>query len=104
MDASYKIQRGIHVHLIQFFMCPEFWVHIKAGPRFARFAQQSERRRPGGGPILSHSPKSGGARVQSVRTRVKNSICPAVFHSVTAGPPSCQKRTVSAQAAAFSPV
>ena len=29
MDASYKIQRGIHVHLIQFFMCPEFWVHIK---------------------------------------------------------------------------
>ena len=34
MDASYKIQRGIHVHLIQFFMCPEFWVHIKLGPRF----------------------------------------------------------------------
>ena len=31
MDASYKIQRGIHVHLIQFFMCPEFWVHITAG-------------------------------------------------------------------------
>ena len=31
MDASYKIQRGIHVHLIQFFMCPEFWVHIKIG-------------------------------------------------------------------------
>ena len=30
MDASYKIQRGIHVHLIQFFMCPEFWVHIRA--------------------------------------------------------------------------
>ena len=30
MDASYKIQRGIHVHLIQFFMCPEFWVHITA--------------------------------------------------------------------------
>ena len=30
MDASYKIQRGIHVHLIQFFMCPEFWVHIMA--------------------------------------------------------------------------
>ena len=29
MDASYKIQRGIHVHLIQFFMCPEFWVHIR---------------------------------------------------------------------------
>ena len=37
MDASYKIQRGIHVHLIQFFMCPEFWVHITAngsGPAF----------------------------------------------------------------------
>ena len=35
MDASYKIQRGIHVHLIQFFMCPEFWVHITpALPRF----------------------------------------------------------------------
>ena len=34
MDASYKIQRGIHVHLIQFFMCPEFWVHIMALLRF----------------------------------------------------------------------
>ena len=34
MDASYKIQRGIHVHLIQFFMCPEFWVHIKEPLRF----------------------------------------------------------------------
>ena len=34
MDASYKIQRGIHVHLIQFFMCPEFWVHIIAVLRF----------------------------------------------------------------------
>ena len=33
MDASYKIQRGIHVHLIQFFMCPEFWVHIILSPR-----------------------------------------------------------------------
>lgn len=32
MDASYKIQRGIHVHLIQFFMCPEFWVHINRHP------------------------------------------------------------------------
>ena len=37
MDASYKIQRGIHVHLIQFFMCPEFWVHIKRA-RAAFFA------------------------------------------------------------------
>lgn len=34
MDASYKIQRGIHVHLIQFFMCPEFWVHISWALRF----------------------------------------------------------------------
>ncbi len=34
MDASYKIQRGIHVHLIQFFMCPEFWVHIIHIPSF----------------------------------------------------------------------
>ena len=34
MDASYKIQRGIHVHLIQFFMCPEFWVHIITHPPF----------------------------------------------------------------------
>ena len=34
MDASYKIQRGIHVHLIQFFMCPEFWVHIIAAALF----------------------------------------------------------------------
>lgn len=37
MDASYKIQRGIHVHLIQFFMCPEFWVHIKSAPRGSVF-------------------------------------------------------------------
>ncbi len=38
MDASYKIQRGIHVHLIQFFMCPEFWVHItSAGGIFRAF-------------------------------------------------------------------
>ena len=34
MDASYKIQRGIHVHLIQFFMCPEFWVHIRPSTPF----------------------------------------------------------------------
>ena len=34
MDASYKIQRDIHVHLIQFFMCPEFWVHIIDTLRF----------------------------------------------------------------------
>ncbi len=37
MDASYKIQRGIHVHLIQFFMCPEFWVHINHMVRALRF-------------------------------------------------------------------
>ena len=37
MDASYKIQRGIHVHLIQFFMCPEFWVHISFYKLFLRF-------------------------------------------------------------------
>ena len=37
MDASYKIQRGIHVHLIQFFMCPEFWVHIMFLLRILRF-------------------------------------------------------------------
>lgn len=36
MDASYKIQRGIHVHLIQFFMCPEFWVHIIISRRTLR--------------------------------------------------------------------
>lgn len=42
MDASYKIQRGIHVHLIQFFMCPEFWVHIMTGvpPFFAGGTQR----------------------------------------------------------------
>ena len=38
MDASYKIQRGIHVHLIQFFMCPEFWVHITVWDAFLRFS------------------------------------------------------------------
>ena len=37
MDASYKIQRDIHVHLIQFFMCPEFWVHIKLENEVLRF-------------------------------------------------------------------
>ena len=37
MDASYKIQRGIHVHLIQFFMCPEFWVHITYENAVLRF-------------------------------------------------------------------
>ena len=37
MDASYKIQRGIHVHLIQFFMCPEFWVHIRISGCTLRF-------------------------------------------------------------------
>ena len=41
MDASYKIQRGIHVHLIQFFMCPEFWVHIT--PEGLRFLSQRGR-------------------------------------------------------------
>ena len=39
MDASYKIQRGIHVHLIQFFMCPEFWVHISKKRRCLRFSR-----------------------------------------------------------------
>ena len=42
MDASYKIQRGIHVHLIQFFMCPEFWVHIKSILCFS-FCQRAAR-------------------------------------------------------------
>ena len=37
MDASYKIQRGIHVHLIQFFMCPEFWVHIIGSCVFIKY-------------------------------------------------------------------
>ena len=41
MDASYKIQRGIHVHLIQFFMCPEFWVHIKNGLQTLCFCQRN---------------------------------------------------------------
>ena len=41
MDASYKIQRGIHVHLIQFFMCPEFWVHITSAPRFCKICVPS---------------------------------------------------------------
>lgn len=39
MDASYKIQRGIHVHLIQFFMCPEFWVHIMSGHELLRWLE-----------------------------------------------------------------
>ena len=45
MDASYKIQRGIHVHLIQFFMCPEFWVHIMGALRpFLILKSKSGRR------------------------------------------------------------
>ena len=45
MDASYKIQRGLHVHLIQFFMCPEFWVHISSEtPRFCAFFLDSHRK------------------------------------------------------------
>ena len=43
MDASYKIQRGIHVHLIQFFMCPEFWVHIKVSKLASLSADAVER-------------------------------------------------------------
>ena len=42
MDASYKIQRGIHVHLIQFFMCPEFWVHIMFSERILRAQSGSQ--------------------------------------------------------------
>ena len=42
MDASYKIQRGIHVHLIQFFMCPEFWVHIKYEIKAAVFFSKNK--------------------------------------------------------------
>ena len=42
MDASYKIQRGIHVHLIQFFMCPEFWVHITEALAPYFFARKAE--------------------------------------------------------------
>ena len=41
MDASYKIQRGIHVHLIQFFMCPEFWVHISVTSVFLRHVAEA---------------------------------------------------------------
>ncbi|WP_349949234.1 hypothetical protein, partial [Intestinimonas sp. RTP31139st1_F5_RTP31139_211217] len=44
---SYKIQRGIHVHLIQFFMCPEFWVHINcAAVILRRFLFQGAVARP----------------------------------------------------------
>ena len=55
MDASYKIQRGIHVHLIQFFMCPEFWVHIKRDLRF--FAPCSGSARNGKQFGCGHTPK-----------------------------------------------
>ena len=55
MDASYKIQRGIHVHLIQFFMCPEFWVHIKyAPPFFAPFPGLAQNGKQFG---CGHTPK-----------------------------------------------
>lgn len=50
MDASYKIQRGIHVHLIQFFMCPEFWVHINFG---TSVESCSEKLRRSPAPVLS---------------------------------------------------
>ena len=45
MDASYKIQRGIHVHLIQFFMCPEFWVHIIFDLDFLSFWQMTSEKK-----------------------------------------------------------
>ena len=70
MDASYKIQRGIHVHLIQFFMCPEFWVHISAlcaGLRFRIFSQlQAIHHAPQGGlhPVPAHH--GGYAHAQAV--------------------------------------
>lgn len=44
MDASYKIQRGIHVHLIQFFMCPEFWVHINRERRMQKAVLDIKKR------------------------------------------------------------
>ena len=46
MDASYKIQRGIHVHLIQFFMCPEFWVHITALADLQAKKTKAEKEKP----------------------------------------------------------
>ena len=46
MDASYKIQRGIHVHLIQFFMCPEFWVHISKVKTQLRFEEVDKKKPP----------------------------------------------------------
>ena len=53
MDASYKIQRGIHVHLIQFFMCPEFWVHITSIPSFYYYNGILEGYRQSGLPTAS---------------------------------------------------
>ncbi|GKI16611.1 hypothetical protein CE91St44_30960 [Oscillospiraceae bacterium] len=50
MDASYKIQRGIHVHLIQFFMCPEFWVHIRPEGKRAPFFAGARGAQGSGGP------------------------------------------------------
>ena len=47
MDASYKIQRGIHVHLIQFFMCPEFWVHITRASVFCTHFRACTKRQAG---------------------------------------------------------
>ena len=33
MDASCKIQEGIHSFFLVHNMCPELWVHIKMGGR-----------------------------------------------------------------------
>ena len=63
MDASYKIQRGIHVHLIQFFMCPEFWVHIMEANRPAAALYESFGFR------FTGERDTHGERVMCLRTR-----------------------------------
>ena len=76
MDASYKIQRGIHVHLIQFFMCPEFWVHIKAnrfGLRFLYFAagrENNQLERFSNDRIATPSTKQGFLEFKESKTRL----------------------------------
>ena len=60
MDASYKIQRGIHVHLIQFFMCPEFWVHITMRLRFSHEEYY---------PFLLHS--DGKCNIMGIQSRYR---------------------------------
>ena len=73
MDASYKIQRGIHVHLIQFFMCPEFWVHIRSGLRFLFWISKGNH----SAPVFDTTPPGVRAAADGLRWRASRESHPS---------------------------